>query len=291
MGLVMDQETGKYIILTDILGDEDHLGDMDFKVAGTRDGITSIQMDIKVKGITKEIMAEALEKAKKARNYIMDLMYKAIPEPREKLSPYAPRLEIVEIPEEKGTLIIGPGGKTVREIQEKTGTTVWVLEGGKVSISAPNEEALEKAKKMIQEITKDVEVGDIYVGKVTRVEPYGAFVEILPGKVGLLHVSKIPGYVRDARELYKVGDIIKVKVAELDDLGRPKFTTRGIHAGEQKIENLTITEWGEEYAKQFKEGKTYEQLREKEKREKQQRKEENAEQKGDKDELSSDEIT
>ena len=291
MGLVMDEETGKYIILTDILGDEDHLGDMDFKVAGTRDGITSVQMDIKVKGITKEIMAEALERAKKARNYILDLMYKAIPEPRKKLSPYAPRLEIVEIPEEKGTLIIGPGGKTVREIQEKTGTTVWVLDGGKVSISAPNEQALEKAKQMIQEITKDVQVGDIYVGKVTRVEPYGAFVEILPGKVGLLHVSKIPGYVRDARDLYKVGDIIKVKVAELDDLGRPKFTTRGVHAGEQKIENLHITEWGEEYLKQLKEGRTYEQLREKERREREQQRESKQNEPAKGDELSSDEIT
>jgi polyribonucleotide nucleotidyltransferase len=280
MGLVM-REDGKYIILTDILGDEDHLGDMDFKVAGTRDGITSVQMDIKVKGITKEIMREALERARKARNYILDLMYKAISKPREKLSPYAPRLEIIEIPEEKGTLIIGPGGKTVRDIQEKTGATVWVLDGGKVSITAPNEESLEKAKRMIQEITKDVEVGDIYVGKVTRVEPYGAFVEILPGKVGLLHVSKIPGYVRDARDLYKVGDIIKVKVAELDELGRPKFTTRGIHAGEQRIENLHTTEWGEEYLKQMKEGKTYEQLKEKEKKGKTQRG----------DELSSDEVT
>ena len=134
---------------------------------------------------------------------------------------------------------------------------------------------------MIQENTKDVEVGDIYVGKVTRVEPYGAFVEILPGKVGLLHVSKIPGYVRDARDLYKVGDIIKVKVAELDELGRPKFTTRGIHAGEQRIENLHTTEWGEEYLKQMKEGKTYEQLKEKEKKGKSQRG----------DELSSDEVT
>jgi len=282
MGLVM-REDGKYIILTDILGDEDHLGDMDFKVAGTRDGITSVQMDIKVKGITKEIMREALERARKARNYILGLMYKAIPKPREKLSPYAPRLEIVEIPEDKGTLIIGPGGKTVREIQEKTGATVWVLEGGKVSITAPNEESLEKVKKMIKEITKDVEVGDIYVGKVTRVEPYGAFVEILPGKVGLLHVSKIPGYIRDARDIYKVGDIIKVKVAELDELGRPKFTTRGVHAGEQKIENLYITEWGGEYLKQMKEGKTFEQLREKERRKAQERRE--------KDELSSDEIT
>jgi polyribonucleotide nucleotidyltransferase len=288
MGLVMDEESGRYIILTDILGDEDHLGDMDFKVAGTRDGITSIQMDIKVKGITKEIMAEALERAKKARNYILDLMYKAIPEPRTKLSPYAPRLEIVEIPEDKGTLIIGPGGKTVREIQEKTGATVWVLDGGKVSISAPNEASLEKAKQIIREITKDVEVGDIYVGKVTRVEPYGAFIEILPGKVGLLHVSKIPGYVRDARELYKVGDIIKVKVAELDELGRPRFTTRGIHAGQQKIENLHITEWGEEYLKQMQEGRTYEQLREKERQ--QERKESEKTPEGG-DELSSEEIT
>jgi polyribonucleotide nucleotidyltransferase len=254
MGLVMNEKTGEYIILTDILGDEDHLGDMDFKVAGTRQGITSIQMDIKVKGITKEIMADALQKAKSARHYILSLMYKAIKKPREKLSPYAPRLAILEIPAEKGTLIIGPGGKTVRDIQEKTGATVWVLDGGKVSIKAPNEESLSKAQRMIEEITKDLEVGNIYVGKVIRVEPYGAFVEILPGKVGLLHVSKIPGFVKDARELYKVGDIIKVKVAELDELGRPRFTTKGISES-QRIENLYTTEWGEEYRKREEENK------------------------------------
>ncbi len=223
MGLVMQNE--KYIILTDILGEEDQLGDMDFKVAGTRDGITSIQMDIKIKGLKREIMEEALFRAKKARLFILDKMYSAIPEPRKELSPYAPKIEIITVPEEKAFLIIGPGGKTVKDIRERTNTVIWVLEGGKVSITGHRKEDIEAAKKEIEKIIAEVEVGKIYEGKITRIEPYGLFVEVLPGKIGLLHISKMVNPPKDLRSAYSIGQTIKVKVLELDELGRPKFTT------------------------------------------------------------------
>ena len=223
MGLATYQD--KYVILTDILGDEDQLGDMDFKVAGTREGITSVQMDIKIKGLKKEILAEALERARIARNYILDKMYEAIPEPRPELSPYAPKIEIITVPEDKATLIIGPGGKTVKEIRERTNTVIWVLEGGKVSITGQKKEDIEAAKREILAIVSEVEVGKEYEGKITRIEPYGLFVEILPGKIGLLHISKMLNPPKDLKSAYKLGEKIRVRVLELDELGRPKLTT------------------------------------------------------------------
>ena len=223
MGLVVEED--KYVILTDILGEEDQLGDMDFKVAGTREGITSIQMDIKIKGLKKEIMQEALLKAKNARLFILDKMYEAIPEPRKELSPYAPKIEIITVPEDKAFLIIGPGGKTVKEIREKTNTVIWVLEGGKVSITGHSREDIEAAKKEIENIICDVEVGKVYEGRIRRIEPYGLFVEVCPGKIGLLHISKMSQPPKDLKATYHIGDIIRVKVLELDELGRPRFTT------------------------------------------------------------------
>uniref|UniRef100_A0A7V6CE49 Polyribonucleotide nucleotidyltransferase n=1 Tax=Thermodesulfobacterium geofontis TaxID=1295609 RepID=A0A7V6CE49_9BACT len=223
-GLVMEKD--KYIILTDILGEEDQLGDMDFKVAGTKEGITSIQMDIKIKGLRKEIMEEALQKAKKARLFILEKMYLAIPEPRKELSPYAPKIEIITVPEDKAFLIIGPGGKTVKEIREKTNTIIWVHEGGKVSITGKTKEDIESAKKEIEAIIAEVEIGKVYEGRITRVEPYGLFVEVFPGKIGLLHVSKMENPPRDLKSAYSIGEKIKVKVLEFDELGRPKFTTK-----------------------------------------------------------------
>ncbi len=226
MGLI--KEGDNYVILSDILGDEDHLGDMDFKVAGTRDGITSVQMDIKIKGITKEIMLKALEKAKEGRLFILEKMYEAIPEPRKELSPYAPRMYIYKVSEDKAPLIIGPGGRNIKKIYEETKAKVWVGEEGNVYITAPSEESIRGAISMIEEIIREVEVGKIYEGKVTRVEPYGVFVEVLPGKIGLLHVSKMAGFVKDVRQAFSVGDVIRVKVMEVDDLGRPKLTTIGV---------------------------------------------------------------
>jgi len=238
MGLILEGD--RYVILSDILGDEDHLGDMDFKVAGTREGITSIQMDIKVKGVTKEIMKEALAQARKGRLHILEKMYEAIPKPREELSPYAPRIVIYRAPEEKAPLIIGPGGANVKKIYEETEVKVWVGEEGRVYLTGYSDEAIKKAIEMIENLIKDVEVGQIYEGKVTRVEPYGAFIEILPGRIGLLHVSKMAHPVKHAGEKYNVGDIVKVKVLEVDEMGRPKFTTMGVDGESKPQERVEV---------------------------------------------------
>jgi len=226
MGLIMEGE--RYVILSDILGDEDQLGDMDFKVAGTRDGITSVQMDIKIKGLSREIMRSALMQAKEGRLYILEKMYSAMPEPRKEVSPYAPKIEIITIPEDKALTVIGPGGKNVREWRDKLGVSVWIHEGGRTSLTSMDREAIEKVKAIIKKLLEDVEVGKVYEGKVVRVEPYGVFVEILEGKTGMLHVSKMGERVRDVRAKFKVGDTIKVKVLGIDEKGRPDLTTVGI---------------------------------------------------------------
>ncbi|MFN3471164.1 MAG: polyribonucleotide nucleotidyltransferase [Aquificaceae bacterium] len=226
MGLIMEGD--KYVILSDILGDEDQLGDMDFKVAGTKDGITSVQMDIKIKGLKKEIMKEALYQAREGRLYILEKMYEAMPQPRKEVSPYAPKIEIITIPEDKALVVIGPGGRNVKEFRDKMGVSVWVHEGGRVSLTSQSKEAIEEVKRIIQNLIAEVEVGKVYKGKITRVEPYGVFVEILPGKVGLLHVSKMEGYIKDVRSKFSVGDEILVKVIEVDEQGRPKLTNMGI---------------------------------------------------------------
>jgi polyribonucleotide nucleotidyltransferase len=226
MGLIMEGE--RYVILSDILGDEDQLGDMDFKVAGTRDGITSVQMDIKIKGLSREIMRSALMQAKEGRLYILEKMHSAMPEPRKEVSPYAPKIEIITIPEDKALTVIGPGGKNVREWREKLGVSVWVHEGGRTSLTSMDREAIEKVKAIIKKLLEDVEVGKVYEGKVVRVEPYGVFVEIMEGKTGMLHVSKMGERVRDVRAKFKVGDTIKVKVLAIDERGRPDLTTVGI---------------------------------------------------------------
>jgi polyribonucleotide nucleotidyltransferase len=226
MGLIMEGE--RYVILSDILGDEDQLGDMDFKVAGTRDGITSVQMDIKIKGLSREIMRSALMQAKEGRLYILEKMHSAMPEPRKEVSPYAPKIEIITIPEDKALTVIGPGGKNVREWRDKLGVSVWVHEGGRTSLTSMDREAIEKVKAIIRKLLEEVEVGKVYEGKVVRVEPYGVFVEILEGKTGMLHVSKMGERVRDVRAKFKVGDTIKVKVLCIDEKGRPDLTTVGI---------------------------------------------------------------
>jgi polyribonucleotide nucleotidyltransferase len=226
MGLIMEGE--RYVILSDILGDEDQLGDMDFKVAGTRDGITSVQMDIKIKGLSREIMRSALMQAKEGRLYILEKMYSAMPEPRKEVSPYAPKIEIITIPEDKALTVIGPGGKNVREWRDKLGVSVWIHEGGRTSLTSMDREAIEKVKAIIRKLLEEVEVGKVYEGKVVRVEPYGVFVEILEGKTGMLHVSKMGERVRDVRAKFKVGDTIKVKVLGIDEKGRPDLTTVGI---------------------------------------------------------------
>jgi len=219
MGLVY--ENGKYAILTDILGSEDHLGDMDFKVAGTRKGITAFQMDIKISGITKEIMKEALDQAKEGRLFILDKMASVIKEPVERISNYAPKILTYKVPTEKIGIIIGPGGKTIRSIIEETGANVWVEDDGTVTISSKNDEDAQKAYQMVKDLTEDVQVGKIYEGKVKKIADFGAFIEVLPGKEGLCHISQLDHHrVAKVSDVLKVGDIVKVKVISIDPLGR-----------------------------------------------------------------------
>lgn len=212
MGLIKDGDN--FVILTDILGDEDHLGDMDFKVAGTRDGVTSVQMDIKIKGLSKDIMVKALNQAKEARMFILDKLYEVIPEPNKEVSRYAPKAQVMKIPEDKVGLVIGPAGKNVKYIKEQFGASVWI-DGSNAYINAPTIEAVNKAADFINSLIQEVEVGGVYEGKVIRIENYGLFVEVLPGKVGLLHASAMT-----EKPTINVGDTIKVKVMAIDEQNR-----------------------------------------------------------------------
>lgn len=219
MGLV--KEGDKMAILSDIQGLEDALGDMDFKVAGTTEGITALQMDIKTTGVDAAIMKQAMEQARRGRLFIMDKMLAVLSAPRPDLSPYAPRMLTLTIPVDKIKDVIGPGGKVINKIIAETGVKIDIEDDGRIFIAAVDTEAGEKAKKMIEDLTADVEVGRIYNGKVTRVEKYGAFVEILPGKEGLVHISQLDNtHVARTEDICVVGDEIPVKVTEIDRLGR-----------------------------------------------------------------------
>ena len=219
MGLVTRE--GKFAVLTDIQGVEDNLGDMDFKVAGTRDGITALQMDIKVKGITHEILAQALEQAREARLFVLDKMLAVIPKPRSEMSPYAPRITTIMINPDKIRDIIGPGGKMIRKITEETGAQIDVEDDGRVFIAAVDQEGGQRAIDWIKGLTDEVEVGRIYKGKVVRIMPFGLFVEVMPNQDGLVHVSKLTDHrVERPEEVANVGDEIMVKATEVDSQGR-----------------------------------------------------------------------
>jgi len=219
MGLM--KEGDNYVILTDIMGMEDHLGDMDFKVVGTRKGITALQMDIKIDGLTTEIMAKALEQARVGRMEIIGKIEATLPQPRPELSKYAPRMVSFVIPQSKIGTVIGPGGKTIKGIQETTGVEISIEEDGTVFISSPDASAVETAKSMVEGLTAEVEVGKEYKGKVTRIMNFGAFVEILPGKEGLVHISKLSKKrVKKVEDVVTVGEEIVVKVEEIDKQGR-----------------------------------------------------------------------
>jgi polyribonucleotide nucleotidyltransferase len=227
MGLVM--EGNKVAVLTDILGSEDALGDMDFKVAGTEAGITSIQMDIKIEGLTLEIMAEALEKARKGRLHILGEMKKSLAAPRAEMSKYAPRIFTIQIKPDKIGDLIGPKGKTIRGIQEATGATVNVEDTGVVTIAAVGGEAGARAREMVLAITAEPEVGRIYEGPVKSTTAFGAFVEILPGVEGLLHISELQhGRVEKTEDVVKKGDVVQVKLLEVDDRGRMKLSRKAL---------------------------------------------------------------
>jgi len=227
MGLI--KEGSHYAILTDILGTEDHLGDMDFKVAGTENGITSIQMDIKIEGMDLSIMKEALAQARDGRLHILGEMKKALEAPRADLSPYAPRIVTMQINPEKIGDLIGPKGKTIRGIQEATGAKISVEDTGIVTIAAVGGEAGDRAKEMVMAITAEPEVGKIYEGPVKSTTPFGAFVEIIPGVEGLLHISELQhGRVEKTEDVVKKGDIVKVKLLEVDDRGRMKLSRKAL---------------------------------------------------------------
>ena len=227
MGLI--KENGKSVILTDILGDEDHLGDMDFKVAGTKKGITAFQMDIKVKGISAELMGEALEQARVARLHVLEVMNRALDRPRPDISKYAPRILTIKIPIDAIGLVIGPGGKTIREITERTGTTIDIDDNGKVTIAAVDPEMGQKARDIIESMTAEPEVGKVYTGVVKGIKEFGAFVEIMPGREGLLHISEIEHRrLNRVEDVLKMGDEVTVKLIEIGDQGKLKLSRKAL---------------------------------------------------------------
>ncbi|WP_288525186.1 polyribonucleotide nucleotidyltransferase [uncultured Holdemanella sp.] len=242
MGLIMDDNSGKYTVLTDIQGMEDHFGDMDFKVAGTKNGITALQMDIKVTGITKNIFEEALAQAHKARLEILDNMLACIPSPREQLSPYAPKIAMMNIDPDKIKDVIGPGGKMINEIiAQCDNVKIDIDDDGKVVIYHNDYDTIEKAKQMISDIVRVAKVGDVYAAKVVRLEKFGAFVNLFGNTDGLLHISKISHHrVDKVEDVLKLGDIIDVKVTEIDNKGRINVSAKALlpkpKAEEEKTE-------------------------------------------------------
>jgi len=244
IGLVQDEQAGRHVLLTDIIGDEDHFGDMDFKVAGTQRGVTGIQLDLKNLGITEVIIRETLDQAREARLEILRTMLRAIKRPRDEISANAPRLIQIQINPEKIGLVIGPGGKTIRRLQEETGTKIDIEDTGVVSISSPTGEGAEACRDRIQAMTEGIKPGGIYEGRVTSIKDFGAFVEILPGKDGLVHISELSdGYVGSVTDIARVGDPMLVKVIAVDEQDRVKLSRkaalaeRGVpdpHAGSER---------------------------------------------------------
>jgi len=227
MGLI--KEGSKFAVLSDILGDEDHLGDMDFKVAGTKDGVTALQMDIKIDGITREIMGAALEQAQEGRLYILDNMNAVISAPRDDISEFAPRIISIKINPEKIRDVIGKGGATIRALTEETGASIDITDDGVVKIASVDYEGGEEARRRIEQITADVEVGTIYEGKVAKLMDFGAFVTILPGKDGLVHISQISDErVENVSDKLSEGEVVKVKVLEIDKQGRIRLSMKAV---------------------------------------------------------------
>jgi polyribonucleotide nucleotidyltransferase len=231
MGLIKEDQ--RYVVLSDILGDEDHLGDMDFKVAGSEQGVTALQMDIKIQGITEDIMKVALAQAKHGRLHILGEMAKALTAPRAELSEYAPRLLTMKIHPDKIREVIGKGGATIQAITKETGTQIDIQDDGTIVIASVNAAAAQAAKSRIDQIVSDVEPGRIYEGKVAKIMDFGAFVTILPGKDGLVHVSQISNErVEKVSDKLKEGDVVKVKVLEVDKQGRIRLSMKAVAEGE-----------------------------------------------------------
>jgi polyribonucleotide nucleotidyltransferase len=246
MGLVKIGE--KYAVLTDIAGAEDHHGDMDFKVAGTAKGITGLQMDIKITGITREIMDRALEQARKARLEILDTMSQALAAPRGAISQYAPRIITIQINKEKIRDVIGQGGKTIRSIVERTGCKIEVHDDGRVDIASTDEAAAQRAVAIVKELTAEAELGKTYLGKVVRVVNFGAFVEVLPGVEGLLHISEIDEHrINEVRDVLDEGHEVLVKVIDIDGQGRVRLSRKAVlreQRGEPSAEPAAVGDGG-----------------------------------------------
>jgi polyribonucleotide nucleotidyltransferase len=225
MGLV--KEGDRFGILTDIMGTEDHYGDMDFKVAGTDKGVTALQMDIKIAGVSIEIMREALARAREARLVVLAKMRESLEKPRAELSPYAPRFVTIKIRTEKIREIIGPGGKVIRGIQEQTGTKIDVEDDGRVTIFSPDADSVQKALSIVQDICREVELDRIYLGKVKKIVEFGAFVEVIPNTEGLLHISQIAeSRIRSVQDVLTEGDEVLVKVIEIDGSGKMRLSRK-----------------------------------------------------------------
>jgi polyribonucleotide nucleotidyltransferase len=245
MGLMTDGE--KYVVLSDIRDMEDFYGDMDFKVAGSAEGITAIQLDTKIKGVPPSILGDALEKAKKARLHILGKMLETISEPRAELSPYAPRVLIIEIHPDKIGEVIGPGGKVIKKIEAETGASLSIEQDGRVIITAVDREGGERALKMVDDITREVKVGETHVGHVTRIMAFGAFVEILPGREGLVHISQLaPRRVERVEDVVKVGDEVIVRVTEITPQGKINLTRKGVAQPGETEQPAGSREEGEE---------------------------------------------
>jgi polyribonucleotide nucleotidyltransferase len=231
MGLIMDGD--KATILTDILGDEDHLGDMDFKIAGTGKGVTAVQMDIKIKGLTRPVMGKALSQAKAGRLHILGEMAKCLEAPRPEVSRYAPKMTVIEIPTEKIKDVIGPGGKIIKAIQSETETRLDIEDSGRITIFAPSQDkadaAIEAIRKRTDPRSNMPDVGRIYEGRVVKIVDFGAFVELLPGVDGLVHISQLARErLKSVRDAVKEGDVIKVKVLEIDKFNKIRLSRRAV---------------------------------------------------------------
>lgn len=236
MGLMKDKDSDDIAILTDIQGLEDFLGDMDFKVAGTKEGITAIQMDMKIKGIDKKILERALAQAKEGRFHILEKMMESLSEPRTELSTYAPKVDMFQIKVDKIREVIGPGGKMINKIIDETGVKIDIEEDGRILISTTDAEASKKARAMIESIVKEIEVGEIYFGKVVRIMNFGAFVELIPGKDGMVHISRLADHhVKKVEDEVKIGDRILVKVIEIDSQKRVNLSRKGLIEDEKKM--------------------------------------------------------
>jgi polyribonucleotide nucleotidyltransferase len=231
------EDGNNHYILSDILGSEDHNGDMDFKVAGSQKGITALQMDVKISGLSRDLMKKALEQAREGRLHILREMLKKLDRPRSEVSPLAPKIMRIKIDPEKIGLVIGPGGKVIKGIQEATGATIEIEDSGTITIWGKDQESAQAAREQVEMITQDVEVGATYDGKVVSVKDFGCFVEVLPGQEGLVHVSELSGdFVDDVSSVVKRGDALRVKVLESDPQGRLRLSHKAVLIDEGKLQ-------------------------------------------------------